>query len=414
MSDFILAENLNLEFYSGERSDELCAPAEMQSDDKAFLRLQSRPLLEEDEGEISLVDLFCGAGGITLGMQEAAHAHKLRLAIKFAADFEARAIEVYRENFPDARAELVDLAQVFSQDVEATDFTERERELVRSVGKLDVLVGGPPCQGHSDLNNFSRRHDPKNDLYLVMARAAKVLNPAFVVIENVPGAKHDRGGVFAETIDALTRQGYSISYDTVNVKDIGVPQSRRRLVLIASREEHVNVSNIVSIYRTKPRDLAWAIQDLERRESNSIMDEPSKPSRDNRARIDYLFENDLYDLPDDERPPCHRKGGHSYKSIYGRLKWSDSAQTITSGFYSMCMGRYVHPSQRRTLTAREAARIQFFPDYFSFDAAEKRTSLAQIIGNAVPPKLSFVLGHYLIGQLRDKVHPERSVSRGEM
>lgn len=414
MSDFILAKNLNLEFYSGERSDEFCAPAEMQSDDKAFLRLQSRPFLEEEEGEISLVDLFCGAGGITLGMQEAAHAHKLRLAIKFAADFEARAIEVYRENFPDAQAELVDLAQVFSQDVEAADFTERERELVRSVGKLDVLVGGPPCQGHSDLNNFSRRRDPKNDLYLVMARAAKVLNPAFVVIENVPGAKHDRGGVFAETIDALTRQGYSISYDTVNVKDIGVPQSRRRLVLIASREKHVDVSNIVSIYRTKPRDLAWAIQDLEWRESNSIMDEPSKPSRDNRARIDYLFENDLYDLPDDERPPCHRKGGHSYKSIYGRLKWSDSAQTITSGFYSMCMGRYVHPSQRRTLTAREAARIQFFPDYFSFDAAEKRTSLAQIIGNAVPPKLSFVLGHYLIGQLRDKVHPERAVSRGEM
>ena len=410
MSDFILANNLDLEFYSGERSDEFRASAEMNSDDKAFLRLEDRPRLDEVEGEVSLVDLFCGAGGITLGMQEAARAHKRRLAIKFAADFEARAIEVYRANFPEAHAELADLAQIFSRDVDAVDCTERELELVSRVGKLDVLVGGPPCQGHSDLNNFSRRHDPKNDLYLVMARAAKVLNPRYVVIENVPGAKHDRGGVFAETIDALVRQGYKISYDTVDVRDIGVPQSRKRLVLIASRDGHADVGNIVSIYRTQPRDLAWAIRDLEKRATDSIMDEPSKPSRDNKSRIDYLFENDLYDLPNEERPPCHRKGNHSYKSIYGRLNWKDSAQTITSGFYSMCMGRYVHPSQRRTLTAREAARIQFFPDYFSFDAAEKRTSLAQIIGNAVPPKLSFILGHYLIGQLSVASHLNKEIS----
>ncbi|WP_081061365.1 DNA cytosine methyltransferase [Burkholderia territorii] len=399
MGDLILEKNLNLDFYGDERPEGLYAPAEMSSDDKTFLRLRTRPRLDEVQGEITLVDLFCGAGGITLGIQVAAQAHKRKLAIKFAADFEARAIEVYRENFPQAHAELVDLAQIFSLDVEAIDFTERELELINRVGKLDVLVGGPPCQGHSDLNNFSRRHDPKNDLYLIMARAAKVLSPRYVVIENVPGAKHDRGGVFAETIDSLQRQGYSISYDTVDVRDIGVPQSRRRLVLVASRDGKVEIGSIVSNYRTEPRDLAWAIKDLENCQADSLMDEPSKPSRDNKSRIDYLFDNDLYDLPNEERPPCHQKGNHSYKSIYGRLKWGDPAQTITSGFYSMCMGRYVHPSRRRTLTAREAARIQFFPDYFSFGAAERRTSLAQIIGNAVPPKLSFMLGHYLIGRL---------------
>lgn len=97
---------------------------------------------------------------------------------------------------------------------------------------------------------------------------------------------------------------------------------------------------------------------------DTLMDMPSKPSKDNLKRIDYLFENNIYDLPNEQRPPCHQKGNHTYKSIYGRLHWDEPSQTITSGFYSMCMGRYVHPQLPRTLTAHEAARLQFFPDYF--------------------------------------------------
>jgi DNA (cytosine-5)-methyltransferase 1 len=138
--------------------------------------------------------------------------------------------------------------------------------------------------------------------------------------------------------------------------------------------------------------VAWAMRDLQSAKSTCLLDTPSKPSQANRARIAYLFDHALYDLPDSQRPPCHSSGGHSYKSIYGRLSWTSPAQTITSGFYSMCMGRYVHPSKQRTLTAHEAARLQFFPDYFSFDAAGSRTAIAQIIGNAVPPKVSYSLG----------------------
>ncbi|KAA0079629.1 DNA cytosine methyltransferase [Paraburkholderia sp. T12-10] len=400
ISESILASNLDLDFYGDQRSNDFRASPEVHSNDQKFLKLKRRPILSCVEGEVTLVDLFCGAGGISLGMEEAARSHRLRLLVRFAADFESRAIEVYKANFPEAHADQVDLSTIFARDVEASEFTRSETELAQRVGKLDVLVGGPPCQGHSDLNNFSRRRDPKNDLYLVMARAAKVLNPTYVVVENVPGAKHDKGGAFAGTVEALMRQGYRVSYEVVDMREIGVPQSRRRLVLIASKGSPVEVGAIVSRYRTAPRDLAWAIRDLETLESDSLMDTASKPSRDNKARIDYLFDNGLQDLPDAERPPCHRKGNHSYKSIYGRLKWDEPAQTITSGFYSMCMGRYVHPSRRRTITAREAARVQFFPDYFRFDAAKNRTALAQIIGNAVPPKLSFVLGHHLFGQIR--------------
>ena len=102
----------------------------------------------------------------------------------------------------------------------------------------------------------------------------------------------------------------------------------------------------------------------------------------------FLHKNDLYDLPNRLRPKCHRSGT-TYKAAYGRLKWDEPANTITSGFGSPGQGRYVHPSNIRTLTPHEAARLQFFPDYFDF-GDETKTSLARMIGNAVPSKLSYI------------------------
>jgi DNA (cytosine-5)-methyltransferase 1 len=140
--------------------------------------------------------------------------------------------------------------------------------------------------------------------------------------------------------------------------------------------------------------VGWAFQDLEsmpdaRREASLDVVARSAPAT--RQRIDYLFEHGAFDLPDSQRPDCHADGGHSYKSIYGRLAWDRPSQTVTTGFYSMCMGRYVHPSRRRTITAHEAARLQYIPDWFRFDAATQRTALARMIGNAVPSRLSYAV-----------------------
>jgi DNA (cytosine-5)-methyltransferase 1 len=121
-----------------------------------------------------------------------------------------------------------------------------------------------------------------------------------------------------------------------------------------------------------------------------LIDQVAAPAADSRARMEYLFAHDAYELPDALRPACHRDKPHTYRSIYGRLRWDRPAQTITRGFYSMCMGRYVHPERARTLTAHEAARLQFFPDSFDFGPVTSRTALARIIGNAVPMKLSYV------------------------
>jgi len=229
-----------------------------------------------------------------------------------------------------------------------------------------------------------------------MARAAYVLQPEHIIIENVLGARHDKSGVVHKTIIALQELGYRVEMSPVDLTVIGVPQTRRRLIIVASKSASANITNMVEKFTTPPRSLEWAIKDLEDCNSPSLEETPSKPSKDNMARINYLFENNLDDLPNHMRPPCHAHGNHSYKSIYGRLKWSEPSQTITSGFYSMCMGRYVHPSRRRTLTAREAARLQFFPDYFKFSAAGTRTAIAKIIGNAVPPKLSYIFAYSLL------------------
>lgn len=136
------------------------------------------------------------------------------------------------------------------------------------------------------------------------------------------------------------------------------------------------------------RTLRWACEDLRAVESQAPIDSWATSSPDNRERIQYLFDHELYDLPDAMRPPCHRDKKHSYRSVYGRLRWDEPAPTITSGFNSPGQGRFIHPDARRTLTPHEAARAQFIPDFFRWGDA-KREPLTQMIGNAVPPKLAY-------------------------
>jgi DNA (cytosine-5)-methyltransferase 1 len=150
------------------------------------------------------------------------------------------------------------------------------------------------------------------------------------------------------------------------------------------------------------RNLKWAIGDLVDQTESTAFDTPSPHSDQNAARIKWLFENSSYDLPDNLRPACHRDGGHTYKSVYGRLRWDRPAQTITTGFLSMGQGRYVHPSRRSTLTPHEAARLQCFPDFFDFSATNKRSAWSRLIGNAVPPLLTLQLGRILITSALDQ------------
>lgn len=357
--------------------------------------MRDRPAFDEGDRSLRVVDLFSGCGGITLGLAQAAHTAGLAIEIPLAVDFEPLATSIYAQNFP--FAEQVATATVesfFDGDLGAAE-TLAEKRTVTAVGEVDVLVGGPPCQGHSNLNNRTRRVDPKNGLYLRMARAAEVLRPKVVLVENVPAVlrdRHDGVGVVERTAAHLQAEGYRIEQRVIAFADLGVAQTRRRHVLLATAPEQPEPGRILDALGvgSPARDLRWAIGDLATVDQPGLINRAPQASPDNLARMRYLLDNDQYDLPNELRPECHR-GDHSYKSMYGRLRWNEPAQTVTSGFGSIGQGRYMHPDQLRALTAHEAARLQGFPDYFDFAGCPTKGALATMIGNAVPPQLGEAL-----------------------
>ena len=362
--------------------------------DKAWLTSTVAPPVSDPTGVVRVVDLFAGCGGLSLGVLEACRALQLEMWSVMANDVDPDALAIYGLNFPESH--LVDEPiESFLDSPTGEPLSASEQKLRRNLGDIDLVIGGPPCQGHSDLNNHTRNSDPKNELYLRMARFCEVVKPRHVIIENVPGVERDRRRVAQRTWRLLTELGYKIDSGVVNAVSVGVAQRRKRSLTIASLEVSPNIPTAIADVGAEERDLRWAIGDLVATDHERIFDSPPTPNDTNANRIDFLFDNDLHELPDQQRPDCHRLKEHTYVSVYGRLHWDRPAPTVTTGFGSMGRGRYVHPSERRTLTPHEAARVQFFPDFFDFGRS-RRTLLQKTIGNAVPPKMGYALGLHLL------------------
>lgn len=351
---------------------------------------------------------------MSLGLQEAARRAGFAFKTTLAIDSDPQVAALFERNL-DCKVKIADAATLFDGKLGAEP-TFMERQLALMAGPVHILQGGPPCQGHSDLNNHTRRRDPKNSLYLSMARAAEVLHPDIVVIENVTAVQWDRSDVVRTATLALEALGYSVSARVVDLWTVGVPQHRRRFIVLASKRPGVDPATILDSLAADwddhpARTVRWAIEDLIDIESAAVFDTPSKKSKENAARMAFLFETGRFDLPNDQRPHCHRDGDHSYHSVYGRLRWDRPAQTITTGFGSMGQGRYVHPQRRRTITPHEAARLQTFPDWFDFGRNTQRGVLAKAIGNAVPPLLTLELGRHLIAALAESAEAVAERSR---
>lgn len=380
------------------------------------LRASRRPRFEKGDEPIRIVDLFAGCGGLTLGLAQAAEAENRGIEIALAVDFEPLAAEVYRTNFEFAERVEVDSVESFFDGDVGDARTFAEQRTATEAGQIDILVGGPPCQGHSNLNNHTRRVDSKNALYLRMVRAAEVFRPRLLLIENVPAVvrdRHDGIGVVDRAVEYLGGLGYAVQHQVIALAGLGVAQTRKRHILLASAPGEPSPDAILmDLARAdEPRDLRWAIEDLAEIEPLKAIDRRSQPTATNLERMRYLIDNDEYDLPNRLRPRC-QQGEHSYKSMYGRLKWDGPAQTITSGFGSIGQGRYMHPDQPRALTAHEAARIQGFPDYFDFSNCPTRGALATMIGNAVPPQLgAAVLRTFLQLQNSSTTHEAEGVAQ---
>jgi DNA (cytosine-5)-methyltransferase 1 len=366
--------------------------ADLDDADHAFLRRREITFLEAS-GDIAVVDLFSGCGGLTIGALEGARRVGRRARLALAVDHAAAPLGVLSATLGGSsrRYRALDLGSALLSIEEQV--TSGERQLFAAVEGPSILLAGPPCQGHSTLNNHTRHDDPRNDLYLAVARAAQVFEPRVVVVENVRGVGSDRRSAVARCHASLQRLGYEVVAKRIDLHALGVPQTRIRHVLVATRKKPF----VFEFANRSGRSVAWAIDDLLGSTRSTMFDSASRPSEVNAARIDWLFTRGRYDLPNDRRPVCHQSD-HSYRSMYGRLRWDAPAQTVTSGFGSMGQGRYVHPKERRTLTPHEAARLQCLPDFMSFAGVTRRTALAEMIGNVAPPLLSAALVEALVRQ----------------
>jgi DNA (cytosine-5)-methyltransferase 1 len=363
--------------------------------DVAFLRSQDWPDCDTSGNVVRIADLFSGCGAMSLGAWEACRAIGRRFEVVLAVDNSEHALDTYARNFPGSRTRPMDAALLLNSALGAEP-SPREAALVQEVGPVDLVLAGPPCQGHSDLNNHSRRNDPKNGLYDRVARFAELFGPKHVVIENVPTVLHDRGRVVEKTARHLRQCGYHLDDAVVEVSRLGVAQKRRRHILVASLERNLSVSDCLATYLRPAPPVSSVIQDLQNIVPVRAFDKAASIGAENLKRIEHLFRFNLYDLPDGLRPDCHRLKKHTYTSVYGRMSWDQPAQTITSGFTCMGQGRFVHPKRERTLTPHEAARLQFVPDFFRFDEDLPRTALCEMIANAVPPKLTYLLALELL------------------
>lgn len=362
--------------------------------DLAWLRSAAELSSPRGARVVRSVDLFAGCGGLSVGISEACRALGMELWPVMANDIDRDILGIYERNMPETDRVCAPIEELLDGECGAK-LTSTERRFAQRVGEIDLVVGGPPCQGHSDFNNHTRNNDPKNELYLRMARFCEVVRPKHVIIENVPGVERDKGRVAQRTWDRLRSLGYSVDSGVIDASRLGVAQRRKRSITIASLEIEPSVVGVVGSLEVKPRPLEWAIKDLCGVPTDRLLDQAPNPNALSVSRIDYLFEHDLYELPDEQRPDCHRLKDHSYVSVYGRLHWDRPAPTITTGFGVMGRGRFVHPSERRTITPHEAARIQFFPDFFDFGPGP-RTLIHKVIGNAVPPKVGYALGVHLL------------------
>jgi len=358
--------------------------------DDVQLRVTIRPDFETGPRVLRSADLFSGCGGLTLGLAQACLDGGIALDIRLAVDSDPDAIAVYKANFPKACACFSDIHEFFDGALGAPP-SPSEVATRKNIGDVDVVVAGPPCQGHSDLNNHTRRNDPRNLLYLRVVRAIEILRPKAVVVENVPTVQHDLNRVVETASAHLESLGFRVADRSIRVDALGVPQLRRRHVLLGLAQtidaSPLTILEVVAARRSESRNLRWAIGDLANIENPTGLDIAPRASATNIARMEWLLSHGEYNLPNSLRPKCHQDSNHSYHSMYGRLNWNAPAQTITSGFGSVGQGRYMHPDKPRALTPHEAARIQGIPDYFDFSVSPRREALARMIANAVPPPL---------------------------
>lgn len=347
----------------------------------------------------SMIDLFSGVGGLSLGFEMAGFRAVL------ANEYDASIADSYVKNRPHTKMIIRDIKHLPIKDV----FSEYRRN-------VDLIIGGPPCQGFSQKGQRKSVRDDRNFLFRYYYEVVAFVQPKYFVMENVPNLLTTENGYFKKEIETLFESiGYRITADVLNASDFGVPQNRKRAVIIgrlgdyaldmpASHSEAVTIWDAIS-------DLAY-LESGEGAEIQNYLYEPQsnyqRLLRKGSCRLHNHVATKHSDLAIERLkmiPP--NKGRevlppeHLTKSIYsgtwGRMLKDDISVTITTRFDTPSSGRFTHPYLNRAITIREAARIQSFPDTFIFYGT--KASQMKQVGNAVPPLLAKAIAQVILQDL---------------
>lgn len=343
----------------------------------------------------SAIDLFCGIGGLSYGLKMAG------ISVVAGVDVDASCRFAFEENVQ-ADFLLQDISKLQGEDINAQYWTRNDQ--------VRILAGCAPCQPFSPHMNKikDKKRTSRWRLISQFKRLVKQTNPDVVTMENVPNLANQR--IFKDFVAFLQQNNYFVTYSNVYCPDYGVPQKRRRLVLLASNRGDIGLipkthtdENYITLQR--------AIGHLPPVNAGEVcktdpLHKTRRLSDMNLRRIKASKPNGTWlDWNEDLQLACHKKAsGRTYKAVYGRMSWDEPSSTITTQFYNYGTGRFGHPKQDRSMTLREAAILQTFPDDYKFyenkeDIVIKR--LAAHIGNAVPVILGVVIGKSILRHLEE-------------
>lgn len=331
--------------------------------------------------------------------------------ILYAFDNDGRNLETYSRNFPLTLTETTDIEEVSRKSIRANlrrsgRTTTEGKPADLALDNLDILIGGPPCQGFSNQNNSSD-NDARNLLVLEFFRLVEELQPRFFLIENVRGLAGRKGKTILKMIrQRSSNAGYKTAWSVLNAFDFGVAQARKRLFIFGAKGSVTNPDFLAhflknpsnGVTHTTVRD---AISDLANEDSvpevkNNVH---ANLSPINKERLEHLLPGQgRNSLPNHLKIPAqNRNVSNGHHDTYGRLDWDRPAPTLTTAFQHISKGRFGHPEQSRGITLREGARLQGFPDEFVF--LGNTTTIARQIGNSVCPPVAKSIAGRLLEQM---------------